>query len=89
LDTLQADRHLGFRDDERDFRAASAMLNDLGILRIRLLTNNPHKIDALRAAGIEVVDRLPLNAPVNGHNRRYMQTKHELAGHWRADERQA
>jgi GTP cyclohydrolase II len=87
LDTLQADRHLGFHADERDFQAASAILNDLGIRRIRLLTNNPHKIDALRAAGIEVADRLPLNAPVNGHNRRYMQAKHDLAGHWRADER--
>lgn len=89
LDTLQADRHLGFQADERDFRAASAMLNDLGIRRIRLLTNNPHKIDALRAAGIEVADRLPLNVPVNGHNRRYMHAKHELAGHWPADERPA
>ena len=87
LDTMQADRHLGFRSDERDFRAASAMLDDLGIRRIRLLTNNPDKIEALRAAGIEVTDRLPLNAPVNGHNRRYMQAKHALAGHWPADER--
>ena len=89
LDTLQADRYLGFRADERDFQPAAAMLHDLGLRRIRLLTNNPHKIDALRAAGIEVVERVPLNAPVNGHNRRYMQTKHELAGHWRADDRPA
>jgi GTP cyclohydrolase II len=65
------------------------MLQDLGIARIRLLTNNPHKIDALRTAGIEVVDRLALNVPVNGHNRRYMQTKQDLAGHWRADDRTA
>jgi GTP cyclohydrolase II len=89
LDTHQADRHLGFRADERDFGAAAAMLHDLGIGRIRLLTNNPHKIDALRAGGIEVVDRLALNAPMNGHNRRYMQAKHQLAGHWPADEQQA
>ncbi|MEO7853602.1 MAG: GTP cyclohydrolase II [Rubrivivax sp.] len=89
LDTLQADRYLGFRADERDFQAAAAMLHDLGIQRIRLLTNNPHKIDALRRAGIEVVDRLPSNVPVNGHNQRYMQTKQDLAGHWRADDRTA
>jgi GTP cyclohydrolase II len=62
------------------------MLRDLGIERIRLLTNNPHKIDALRAAGIEVVDRLALNGSVNGHNRLYMQAKHQFAGHWPADD---
>ncbi len=89
LDTLQADRYLGFRDDERDFQAAAAMLQALGIARIRLLTNNPHKIDALRDAGIEVVDRVPLLAEVNSHNARYVQTKHEHAGHLRADESHA
>ena len=85
LDTLQADRHLGFRDDERDYSAAAAMLRALGYPRIRLLTNNPHKIEALRRAGIEVVDRLPLHAPVNDHNARYMKTKQQ-AGHLRADD---
>jgi GTP cyclohydrolase II len=85
LDTLQADRHLGFRDDERDFQAAAAMLRALGYARIRLLTNNPRKIEALRCAGIEVVDRLPLHTPVNDHNARYMQTKQQ-AGHLRADD---
>jgi len=85
LDTLEADRHLGFRDDERDFQAAAAMLRALGYPRIRLLTNNPRKIEALRCAGIEVVDRLPLHTPVNDHNARYMQTKQQ-AGHLRADD---
>ena len=85
LDTLQADRHLGFRDDERDYRAAAAMLRALGYPRIRLLTNNPHKIEALRRAGIEIVDQLPLHAPVNDHSARYMQTKQQ-AGHLRPDD---
>jgi len=89
LDTLEADRHLGFRDDERDFQAAAAMLQALGIERIRLLTNNPHKIEALRGAGIDVVDRLPLFAPVNSHNARYVQTKQDRAGHLRAGDEQA
>jgi GTP cyclohydrolase II len=80
LDTLQADRHLGFRADERDFQAAAAMLRELGIGRIRLLTNNPNKIEALRRHGIEVVDRLALHGPVNPHNARYVQTK-QAAGH--------
>lgn len=86
LDTLQADRHLGFREDERDFRPAAAMLRALGYERIRLLTNNPGKIDALRDAGIEVVDRVPLHGPVNTHNARYMQTKRLRAGHLGADD---
>jgi GTP cyclohydrolase II len=75
LDTLQADRHLGFREDERTFEAAAQMLRALGHNRIKLLTNNPLKIAALSAAGIEVVERMPLHAPVNGHNARYIQTK--------------
>jgi GTP cyclohydrolase II len=85
LDTLQADRHLGFRDDERNFAAAAAMLHALGHTRIQLLTNNPHKIDALREAGIEVVGRLPLHGPVNDHNQRYLQTKQQ-AGHLVGDD---
>jgi len=89
LDTLEADRHLGFRDDERDFQAAAAMLQALGIERIRLLTNNPHKIEALRGAGIDVVDRVPLVAPVNSHNARYVQTKQDRAGHLRAGDERA
>lgn len=80
LDTLQADRHLGFREDERDFAAAAAMLKALGHTRIQLLTNNPQKIEALRQAGIEVVDRLPLPGEVNSHNERYIRTK-QRAGH--------
>jgi GTP cyclohydrolase II len=86
LDTLQADRHLGFHADERDFRAAAAMLHDLGHERVNLLTNNPHKIAALRDGGIEVVQRLPLPAPLNIHNARYVQTKQDHAGHLRNDE---
>lgn len=82
LDTIDADRYLGFSADERDFGPAAAMLQQLGITRIQLLTNNPHKIDALRRAGLDVVDRLPLLAPVNPFNVRYVQTKHERAGHF-------
>ncbi len=85
LDTLQADRHLGFREDERDFAAAAAMLRALGHTRIQLLTNNPQKIAALRQTGIEVVDRLPLHGLVNAHNERYMRTKQQ-AGHLVGDD---
>ena len=82
LDTIDADRYLGFCADERDFGPAVLMLKQLGISRIRLLTNNPHKIDFLRRAGLEVADRLALLAPVNPFNARYVQTKRERAGHF-------
>ena len=82
LDTIDADRHLGFCADERDFGPAVAMLRQLGISRIHLLTNNPHKIDFLRRAGLDVVDRVALLAPIHPFNARYVQTKHERAGHF-------
>ena len=81
LDTLDADRHLGFRADERDFGAAAAILRSLGVARIRLLTNNPDKIGTLREGGIDVVERVPLVVPPTAHNRRYLQTMRERAGH--------
>ena len=85
LDTLQADRHLGFRADERDYAAACAMLKDLGINRVVLLTNNPNKIAALDVCEIEVVSRMPLPAPANMHNAHYLRTKREHAGHLTAE----
>ncbi|MBA3625532.1 MAG: GTP cyclohydrolase II [Methylibium sp.] len=88
LDTIDADRHLGFSADERDFQAAVAMLEALGIARIRLLTNNPAKIASMRRGGIDVVDRLPLIAPINPHNSRYIRTKHERAGHLETEDEQ-
>jgi len=81
LDTLQADRHLGFRADERDYAVACAMLKDLGIDRVVLLTNNPNKIAALDVCDIEVVSRMPLPAPANKHNAHYLRTKRKHAGH--------
>ncbi|HEX7237824.1 MAG TPA: GTP cyclohydrolase II [Gammaproteobacteria bacterium] len=81
LDTVDADRHLGFRADERSYEVAAALLEELGFKRIRLLTNNPQKISALREHGLEVVGRLPLVTTSNTHNERYLRAKHERAGH--------
>jgi GTP cyclohydrolase II len=81
LDTVDADRHLGFHADERNYDVAAALLRELGIKRIRLLTNNPRKIDALKQHGIDVVGRLPLVAPANTHNERYLRAKRERSGH--------
>ncbi|RZU98067.1 GTP cyclohydrolase II [Spiribacter vilamensis] len=82
LDTVDADRLLGFGADERRYEVAAAMLNDLDIHRVRLMTNNPAKIAALERHGIEIAGREALHGAVNRHNERYLTTKAERAGHW-------
>jgi GTP cyclohydrolase II len=81
LDTIDADRYLGFRGDERNFAVAAQMLQSLRITQIRLLTNNPYKIAALRQAGLDVVERQPIGGRLNRHNERYIATKRDRAGH--------
>jgi GTP cyclohydrolase II len=81
LDTIEADKHLGFGADERSYGAAASMLRHLGMTRIQLLTNNLEKIAALRNAGIEVVGGQSLIGAVNRHNARYVHAKRERAGH--------
>lgn len=81
LDTVDADAELGFEADERRYEAAVAMLRELGIGKVRLLTNNPNKIAWLKAAGIEVVERLPLLGRTTTQNLRYLETKTRRAGH--------
>jgi GTP cyclohydrolase II len=81
LDTVDADRHLGFSADERSYAIAAAMLKQLGFTRIKLLTNSPHKVRELRARGIDVQEMESLLAPANEHNERYLRTKRDRAGH--------
>ncbi|HSG64138.1 MAG TPA: GTP cyclohydrolase II, partial [Gammaproteobacteria bacterium] len=81
LDTVDADQHLGFSPDERDYAVAAAALRALGVHRVRLLTNNPAKIRALEQHGIDVTGRLPLVAAVNDYNQRYLKAKYDRAGH--------
>jgi GTP cyclohydrolase II len=81
LDTVDANRRLGFADDERDYSHAAAMLKALGIDRVRLLTNNPDKVAALRAAGIDVTERIGHQMPANPHNADYLATKRKKSGH--------
>ena len=81
LDTRDANTMLGFEDDERDYAAAALMLQILNCTRIVLLTNNPAKLDGLTKAGIEITARVPLEAPINPHNRRYLTTKAVRSGH--------
>jgi GTP cyclohydrolase II len=81
LDTVDANTVLGFDDDERDYGVAVRMLQLLGCARVRLLTNNPAKLDGLSQAGIDVSGRVPLHGPINADNRRYLAAKAARAGH--------
>ena len=81
LDTVDANRRLGFSDDERDYGMAAAMLRAMGIERLRLLTNNPGKVFGLQNEGIEVVERVAHHMPVNPHNANYLAAKRQRSGH--------
>ncbi len=81
LDTVDANTTLGFDDDERDYGIAARMLQILECTRIALLTNNPAKLEGLAKAGVEIVSRMPLEAPINADNRRYLTAKAARAGH--------
>ena len=81
FDTVDANLRLGFADDERDFAVAARMLAKLSRNVVRLLTNNPRKVAALEAEGIEVVARVPLKVAAGEHNRAYLAAKRDRSGH--------
>lgn len=81
FDTLDANQQLGFDDDERIYLPAVEMLRLLGIKRVRLLTNNPGKVEGLARHGVEVTERVPHVFPSNGHNAAYLHTKATRSGH--------
>lgn len=80
-DTVEANRKLGFPDDGRDYLPAVEILRDLGIERLRLMTNNPRKLQAMARYGLDVRERVPLVAGVNPHNQRYLDVKATKLGH--------
>ena len=82
LDTVQANAKLGFKADLRDYGLGAQILADLGLTRIRLITNNPRKMVGLQAHGLKVVERVPLVLPATEHSRRYLATKKRKLGHW-------
>src|SRR5437764_4370309 len=81
LDTVDANHALGFRADCRDFGLPAAILHELRVSRVRLLSNNPHKSRALSNAGIEVVERLPCEAAPTPHSMAYLRAKKDKMGH--------
>jgi GTP cyclohydrolase II len=80
-DTVDANRALGLPDDARDYAQSAAMLRALGIRSVRLMTNNPDKLTALRALGIEVRGRIPVVIPPNPHSRVYLEAKRDRMHH--------
>jgi GTP cyclohydrolase II len=81
LDTVEANERLGFKADHRDFRLPGEMLKALGVNRVRLLSNNPEKVEALQRAGVEVVERVPCEVKPSPHAEEYLKTKKEKLGH--------
>ena len=81
LDTVEANRQLGFEPDQRNYGTGAQILHDLGIRKLRLLTNNPRKRKGLAGYGLEIVERLPIEIAPNPENARYLDTKRDKLGH--------
>src|SRR5580658_1846415 len=81
LDTVEANRRLGFADDARDYEFAAEALKALGIRAVRLLSNNPYKVAQLESAGIRVVERVPCRPRTSRHSASYLRTKKDKLGH--------
>ncbi len=80
-DTIEANERLGFKADLREYEMPGAILRHCGVERVRLMTNNPEKIAALEAAGVQVTERVPCTAVRGRHNARYLKTKKKRMGH--------
>lgn len=81
MNTIDANIHLGFEPDERDYEVASEILKDLKVNSVRLLTNNPEKVIGLNNYGIKVAERLPIVIEPSNENKSYLQVKNDLMGH--------
>src|SRR5690606_32990494 len=81
MDTVEANLHLGFPMDKRDYGIGAQILRHLGITKLRLISNNPKKRAGLLGYGIEIVDSVPIEVAPNPHNERYLQTKRDKLGH--------
>ncbi len=82
MDTVTANKKLGFPADLRDYGTGAQILSDLGLKKIRLMTNNPRKVIGLQGYGIKIVERIPVILPSNPYNRKYLNTKKKKMGHW-------
>src|SRR5262247_3985615 len=80
-DTVEANHHLGFEADHRTYELCADALRHLGVSRVRLMSNNPHKFDSLESAGIRVVERVPIEIPPSDGTEKYLKTKKTKLGH--------
>ena len=81
MDTVEANLHLGFQMDQRDYGVGAQILRYLGISKLRLISNNPKKRVGLIGYGLEIVENIPIIAVANPHNEKYLQTKRDKLGH--------
>ena len=81
LDTVEANERLGFAPELRDYGIGAQILFDLGVRKMRFLTNNPKKVIGLEGYGLKIVEVVPIKAPSNPHNARYLETKRVKLGH--------
>ncbi len=82
LDTVEANRHLGFQADLRQYGMGAQILRHLGVKQMRLLTNNPRKVVSLEGFGLEIVEKVPIEMPANPNNISYLRSKRDKLGHW-------
>ena len=80
-DTIQANLELGFGEDDRDYSIVGHIFNDLGVKKLKLITNNPKKIEYVESLGIEIIERIPAITKSNKYNEAYLSTKKEKMGH--------
>jgi 3,4-dihydroxy 2-butanone 4-phosphate synthase/GTP cyclohydrolase II len=85
MDTVEANEHLGFPADKRDYGIGAQILVDLGLRNIRLLTNNPRKMVGLDGYGLKIIERVPIVIPPGEHSRKYLRTKRDKLGHMLED----
>ena len=81
LDTVDANLHLGYQADERDYGVGASILREIGITKMRLMSNNPVKRIGLEGYGLEIVENVPIEIEMNEHNEQYLKTKKERMGH--------
>jgi 3,4-dihydroxy 2-butanone 4-phosphate synthase/GTP cyclohydrolase II len=81
MDTVEANLHLGFQMDQRDYGIGAQILRHLGISKLKLISNNPKKRVGLIGYGLEIVENIPIEVEANPHNEKYLQTKRDKLGH--------
>jgi len=85
MDTVEANEKLGFKADLRDYTVGVQMLSDLGVKKIKLMTNNPKKIEGIEKYGIKIVERIPIIVKANTKNKKYLKAKKDKLGHYLED----